>query len=263
MKVVALYNLKGGVGKTAAAVNLAYLAAAGGARTLLWDLDPQAAATFYLRVPPRPRGGGKALFRGRRDPADAVQASPYPNLSVLPAELSYRRMDLFLDRTGKPRKRLRQMLSRFEEDWDYVLLDCAPGLTLTSEAIFHSVHALLVPVVPTTLSLRTLETIAAFRREEGLHDLSILPFVSMADARRRLHRQVMTSLLEEYPGVLRSFIPYSAEVERMGQARAPLACFAPRSRPGRAFAGLWDELAKRLEEPAPRDAVGALKHWTS
>lgn len=264
MKVVAVYNLKGGVGKTAAAVNVAYLAAGGGARTLLWDLDPQAAATFYLRVPARVRGGGKGLLRGKRHAAEAVRASAYANLSVLPADLSYRRMDLLLDRAGKPRKRLRKVLAALDR-WDYVFLDCAPGMTLASEAIFHAADALLVPVVPTTLSLRTLDGIAAYRRDQCLESLAVLPFVSMADMRRRLHRQVMSALVQEYPGMLRAFIPYASEVERMGQARAPVACFASGSRAGKAFVALWRELEQRLARPAPvgRDPVGIMKHWVS
>ena len=71
MKVIALHNIKGGVGKTASAVNLAWLAARGGARTLLFDLDPQGAASYYLRVRPRRQARGQGLLRGEL--ADAVR----------------------------------------------------------------------------------------------------------------------------------------------------------------------------------------------
>ena len=66
MKVVATYNIKGGVGKTSTAVNIAYLAARDGLRTLIWDLDPQGSATYLFRVKPKVKGGGKALVAGRR-----------------------------------------------------------------------------------------------------------------------------------------------------------------------------------------------------
>ena len=62
MLIIACYNIKGGVGKTATAVNLAYLTAGFGARTLVWDLDPQGAASFYFRIKPRVKGGAKNLL---------------------------------------------------------------------------------------------------------------------------------------------------------------------------------------------------------
>jgi cellulose biosynthesis protein BcsQ len=62
-RVLACYNLKGGVGKTTAAVNLGYAAASSGRRVLLWDMDPQAAATFLFRIKPRVSGGGKGLLK--------------------------------------------------------------------------------------------------------------------------------------------------------------------------------------------------------
>ena len=84
MKVYATYNIKGGVGKTTTAVNLAYLAAASGRRTLLWDLDPQASATYLFRVKPRVKGGSRGLVSGKRPVDDAVKAADYDNLDLLP-----------------------------------------------------------------------------------------------------------------------------------------------------------------------------------
>ena len=72
MKVYATYNIKGGVGKTSAAVNLAHLAALDGHNVLLWDLDPQGAATYMFRVRPegqrrRAGAGGGIAITGRCD----------------------------------------------------------------------------------------------------------------------------------------------------------------------------------------------------
>ena len=87
MNTLATYNIKGGVGKTAAAVNLAYLAASDGRRTLLWDLDPQGAATYLFRVKPRVKGGGRGLVSGKRPVDDAVKATDFDNLDLLPRGL--------------------------------------------------------------------------------------------------------------------------------------------------------------------------------
>ena len=99
MKIYATYNIKGGVGKTATAVNLAYLAARDGYRVLLWDLDPQAAATFLFRVRPRVKGGGKALIQGTR-PGGAIKGTDFDGLDLLPADFTYRNLDLLLDAPG-------------------------------------------------------------------------------------------------------------------------------------------------------------------
>ena len=101
MKIFATYNIKGGVGKTTAAVNLAYLSAADGCRTLLWDLDPQGAASFLFRIKPRVKGGGKALIRGTKTLDDAIKGTDFDHLDLLPADFTYRNMDLLLGTAGK------------------------------------------------------------------------------------------------------------------------------------------------------------------
>ena len=106
MKVLASYNIKGGVGKTATAVNLAHLAAAEGARVLVWDLDPQGATSFYFRVKPKVKGGSRGLVRGKRALDDAVKGTDFDHLDLVPADFSYRNMDLELDATKKPTRRL-------------------------------------------------------------------------------------------------------------------------------------------------------------
>ena len=130
MNVYATYNIKGGVGKTSTAVNLAYLAAASGLRALLWDLDPQGAATYLFRVKPRVKGGGRGLVSGKRPVDDAVKATDFDNLDLLPADFSYRNMDLELDEAKKRTRRIDQLLSGVADDYDLAFLDCPPSVSL-------------------------------------------------------------------------------------------------------------------------------------
>ena len=249
MKVLATYNIKGGVGKTSASVNLAWLAAEDGARVLLWDLDPQGAATFMLRIKPKVKGGGRKLVRGKTDPAALLKGTDHERLDLLPADFSYRNMDLALDATKRPTRGLRRVLAPLAGDYDYVFLDCPPAISLASESIFEAADVLLVPLVPSPLSLRTYEQLRAFVAAEVPSPPRILAFVSMTDGRRRLHHEVIADLAAR-DGVLQTAIPYASDVERMAVHRRALADFAPRGRAGRAYAQLWEELRGQIAPAA-------------
>ena len=242
--VLATYNIKGGVGKTSAAINLSYLAARGGARTLLWDLDPQGGSTYLLRVKPKVKGGARKLVRGRSDLDSLIKGTDHDRLDLLPADFSYRHMDLALDATKRPTRRLRRLLAPFAVEYDYVFLDCPPSISLVSESVFDAADALLVPVIPATLSSRTFRQLRRLVGEGGAAP-DVLGFFSMVDMRRRLHRDVMEELARE-PGMLTTVIPVASDVERMGRERTPIALFAPRSRAGTAYDALWTEVQGRL-----------------
>ena len=244
---LATYNIKGGVGKTSAAVNLAYLAAREGARTLLWDLDPQGGSTFLFRVKPKVKGGGRKLVRGKTDVDGLIKGTDHELLDLLPADFSYRHMDLALDDTKKPTRRLARVLAPVAKEYDYVFLDCPPSISLVSESVFEAADALLVPLIPATLSSRTFEQLRGLV-ENGPQ---VLAFFSMVDGRKRLHREVMEQLGAGHAGVLNAAIPAASDVERMGEHRKPIAEFAPRSRAALAYEELWAEVRARLTPPTP------------
>jgi cellulose biosynthesis protein BcsQ len=247
VKVIATYNLKGGVGKTATAVNLAYLAAAEGSRVLVWDLDAQGAASFYFRVKPKVKGGGKALVRGKRELDDVVKGTDFENLDLVPADFSYRNLDLQLERTKRPTRRLGQLLRPMRKEYDYVFLDCPPSISLASESVFEAADVLLVPLIPTTLSLRALDQLDAFLKRGRVRDApKVLGFFSMVDRRKRLHRDVIDDAAAGRRRVLRSRIPAATDVERMGQRRKPVPVFAASSRAAAAYRDLWAEAKTRL-----------------
>jgi len=241
VKILAAYNIKGGVGKTAAAVNIAYLAAAEGYRVLLWDLDPQAAASFLFRVRPRVKGGGKALIAGKRPVDDAIKATDFENLDLLPADFTYRNLDLHLDNERKPATRLRGLLNPLRREYDLVVLDCPPSISLLSENVLHAADLLLVPLIPTTLSVRTLDQITEFVGGFNGKRPAILAFISMFDRRKRLHREIAESLPAERRDVAATAIPALSAIERMSVQRAPVTASAPRSQAARYYRELWQE----------------------
>ena len=245
MKTVALFSIKGGVGKTSAAVNLAHLAARGGARTLLWDLDPQGAASFHLRIRPKLAGGSKRLLKRKNRLAEAIKASDFPGLDVIPADFSLRSLALALNDLDNPLARLRRLLRPMRDDYDLVFVDCAPGVSLVSDAVMRASDLVLVPTIPTTLSLRSWTQLRRHAQAKAF-DTAIVPFFSMADRRRRLHRAVMLEFASRTPECSRIFIPYATQVEQMGPRRMPVTAFAPASAPAHAFELLWGQVSPRL-----------------
>jgi chromosome partitioning protein len=125
---------------------------------------------------------------------------------------------------------------------DRLFLDCPPGMSLLSENVLRAADAVVVPIVPTPLSLRTLEQLHDFVDREGWSDLRILPFFSMVDRRKALHQQIIAEARARFPGMLTSEIPYWSTIERMAVRRAPI----PASPATDAYRSLWQELTRRL-----------------
>jgi cellulose biosynthesis protein BcsQ len=246
MKIIAVTNIKGGVGKTTTAVNLAYLCAASGRATLLWDLDPQGAATYTLKGEPREHVSPKKLLSGKRDLPELILSTEYPGLDLLPADFSYRNFDVHLSARKRPTERLLKMSSSLRDAYSTLILDCAPGISLLSENVLRAADAIIVPLVPTPLSVRMLTQLRDFIAGEGWTDLLVLPFFSMVDRRRALHNEIMTMTRAEFPTVLNTEVPYWSSIERMTQRRAPIPAFAPQSAAASIYKSLWAEVVGRM-----------------
>jgi cellulose biosynthesis protein BcsQ len=237
-----VYSIKGGVGKTAAAVNLAHAAGSEGNRTILCDLDPQGSATYYFRVRPAKKFGPGKLIAGGSRMEKKIRGTDYYNLDLLPASLSQRNLDIALDSVKRSKSRLRRSLSGLEDQYDYMILDCPPGITLVSENIFRAANRILVPFIPTTLSDLSYQKLIGFFEEKGGGGDKLNAFFSMVESRKRLHRDVMDRMAGEDPRFLSTVIPYMSDIERMGLLRAPVTGTKPYSLAARRYFELWGEI---------------------
>lgn len=247
MVVISLYNLKGGVGKTSSCVNFAYMAAADGYKTLLWDLDPQGAASFYYKAQPKQKATAKKLIENDINLQDAILATDYENLDIIPADVSSRKFDTLLEDTKKSRKILKNLLKQIDGDYDFVFIDCPPAFSLLTENIFHASDMIFMPVIPTTLSVRTYEMVKEYFESNGVELEKLACFFTMADLRKNMHKDVMERLYKD-KRFFEHYIPNLSHIERMGTELAPISVFAASSYANVCYTALWNEIKEGVLE---------------
>ena len=240
MSVVAIYSMKGGVGKSCTAVNLAWNSAVGSSRrTLLWDLDPQGAASFILKGDQVKKDRARAMVSGTVKPGKLISPTEVENLDLLAADVSLRGLDRLFFQIGKKRH-LGKLLRQIASDYDRIILDCPPGLTETSEQILRNADMVIVPVIPSPLSERALIDVQMFLDSSGKKHAPLLPVYNMVDRRRSIHKQGLARN-PKWP-----VIPMSSAVEHMTKLQAPVGSFAPHGPAARAYARIWRGIEKRL-----------------
>ena len=246
MTVLAVYSNKGGVGKTATAVNLAYLSAQSGRPTLICDLDPQSATTFYFRVTPKLKGKARGLRKAGKAIDRSIKGTNYPDLDLLPGDMTHRHLSITFDQLKQPQHRLTKILKPLKSNYDLVILDCPPTLDLLAENIFQAADYLLVPVVPTILAVRAFHQLRHFLKEEGYKRAKVYAFFSMVEMTNPIHRDQGLMAYRELPRILRSPIPYLPEIEAMGLQREPVIASDPASAAAQAYQTLWVEIQQRF-----------------
>lgn len=247
MKILAFYSIKGGVGKTASCVNLAYLAAAQGIPTLLCDLDPQGSASYYFRISPAAKFDGRKFLKGGKRIDKNIRGTDFANLDLLPADFSFRRLDLLLNDLKRSRKRLRELLRPLADQYRLIFLDCPPNITLVAENVFLAADFIFVPMIPTVLAVRTFEKLVDFFKQAGCDRRRLWPFFSMVEKRKSMHQQFLSDAQLKKWGMLQTAVPYLSDIERMGFYREPLTHRRPSSPAAGIYRGLWQEMQTLMD----------------
>lgn len=251
METVAFFNLKGGVGKTSSAVNIAWMAANQGIPTLLWDLDPQGAASWLLKSKAKSKASPSKMLSGKTPIGEAIKSTDYDQLDIIPADFAFRHWDQLLQKQSEQGRKnlIGDLVAPLSETYSLVILDCPPSFSTLTEQVFDTADELFVPLIPTFLSLRTFEKTRDFFKENKLKPKRLHPFFTMVDRRRSLHRLMLTHPPKALRNGLQTAIPYAAAIERMGDHRAPLLSFDKSSPVAKAYLGLWEEIKHTLSLP--------------
>jgi cellulose biosynthesis protein BcsQ len=247
MFIASLYNLKGGVGKTASCVNFAYMAAKDGYRTLLWDIDPQGASSYYYKAQAPAKGNVKKIMDHNLSITEAIMHTPYKGIDIIPADISARKLDILLEAQHNSKKYFKTLLKELSSDYDFVFIDCSPGFSNVAENIFYASDAVLMPVIPTTLSVRSYEQVKNYFIDKGIDVAKLMCFFTMVDSRKTLHNTTMQQLYKDRR-FFEHYIPNLSDVERMGVKKAPVEVFAPNGYANICYRALWNEIKEGVLE---------------
>lgn len=237
MKVIAIANQKGGVGKTTTAINLAACLAELGKRVLLVDTDPQANATSGLGGVISPGRSLRSVLLGEKRIGEQIISTVFPHLDLIPSELELATIETAFAGSESPLFHLREALRplREEQNYEIVLLDTPPSLGLLMANTLAAADLVLIPLQCEYYALEGLSKILDLLNklgaiEKGGHTRILGILMTMFDVRTNLSQQVVEDVRRHVPDLLfQTIIPRSIRLAEAPSHGKPITAYDPSS----------------------------------
>ncbi len=255
-RVIAIANRKGGVGKTTTAVNVATAMAATGKKVLLLDLDPQGNASTSMGVDKRGRmASSYDVLTGQKSLAEAVVWTEVPNFSIVPSSQDLAGAEIELINTPNREKVLKNSIAKEAINYDYVLIDCPPSLSLVTVNALVAANAVIVPLQCEFLALEGISDLIQninMIKKNFNPDLELQGVVlTMYDNRNNLSKAVEDDVRSFFgKKVYNTVIPRNVKISEAPSYGKPVLLYDFKCAGSQAYIGLTKELLKREKELA-------------
>ena len=254
MKVISITNQKGGVGKTTSAINIAYFLAKMGLRTLLIDFDPQGNATSGLGIDKSQLETTMSdVISGEKTLRDIIVDTGFAGLKLAPSTPILANTEVELANAKGRFSRLKNAIENVRNDFDYVILDSAPSLSLLTVNGFIASDYLVLPVQAEFYAMeglgQLLESMKLVRKgmNPNLELLGVLP--TMVDSRTTLSGQVYEEIKKFFPGkVFSTPIPRNIRLAEAPSHGVPVGIYDRFSKGARAYKAVAKEIIERTQE---------------
>ena len=251
-KIISVVNQKGGTGKTTSAINVASCLAQKGLSCLVLDVEPQANATLCLGIDPLELS--KAMYEVLLNEAtleEIILDTNIKNLKIAPAQVSLANTDINLADEPENQFKLKKKLSSLKENFDYIIIDCPPSLSLLTINALSASDEVLIPILADYLSLEGLiqlsDTIERVRKNLNPHLRILGILICMADYRMSITRESIDLVRKHFRElVFDSEVGVSVKLKEAPSFGKSVFEYAPRSSGAESYRKVTEEMLNKI-----------------